>query len=1673
MIKEFNTSVTSRYFSLCNTDTECVRSSVKKQSALSNLKWASILYLLLSCLLGANVQAKESAEPSIKPLPTSQVSEKKLDTAPEKSPSIEPNKFKDEETELLKGDLLGPMTESFGGFGGFDTSQPDMAEAANITKSSEAVAADANLRAHDFGIFGDNIDTYTGGLSFSHTDVSLPGNSHLEVAIRRTISQATKYHPQQSAGFGDWELEVPRIYRKVAQRVNYDSSGFTSTESIGIIVTQFGREEPSWRADRCSSKDNTGGYYQRPNRWTTSSGGLLVGNTNWNSYVIVPEWFYDESTYADGTHLAIPGQGNQEILDTPRGNIWNGAPKKVTKNHWKFECIGNIAGGGEGFVAVAPNGDRWRFDKLVYKQAPYIKTYPKGMAIGGSSAIYSITGLSYATLLASEVRDVNGNWVKYTYTNDGQLKVIEANDGRKIDISYVNNNVDSLSAHGRTWHYDYDAATAVRPATLKEVTLPDSRSWTFNLQKLYWEAMPGQACNLPDFSVSLTHPDGAKAEFALAETVRVAPSRLGGLAVNSRCIYDPTSSNWAYTSGWDRVFETVSVTSKTISATDIPESTWNYAYNGQMVTLTDPMNMRTIQEFYKNGAGEGQAKYKWTYGASGLLRTEFYLYAYGPIMGDTFRFIDPEHGDIRSDLLTEVHITEGGRTYKTINTYNTDLQSSLYSYGNPIKIEQYSTLQSARRITQNTYKHIKSIWRINLPERSILNNKEFEFYGYDAKGNQTWLNRFGVRAVTNTYHNDGTVASARDAEDNTTFYDDYKNGTPQLVTRADNNTIERTIDAFGQLISQTDAEGLIIEYSYDLAGRLINIDPHGRWDETEITYNNLGAGLTQTTTTGAISTTKTFDSLLRPTLIKKEALYGGGRTTYLKTTYDAMGRVYFESMPSNNANPSLGSYTYYDGLGRVTKTRENMAPYAQTLIAYLSGNVTETRDADNYVTKTTRSGYASPNDGNVVKIESPLDVTTEMTYGIYGNIKTVRQHGTQHSRTVDQTQHYFYDNSLRLCRHRTPETGDSAYTYYKTGHIKTVAKGLSPLNYCGSPTGNTAVTSSYDNLNRLTALNYADPTTPDTDYTYDLVGNLLTLNRDGIDWTYVYDDMYNLTQESLSLDGFTWQTSYIYNNSMQMTSAVLPSQRTIEYTLNGFGQILSVISNGQVYANSMAYHVNGSWSQIRYGNGHVSKQSLDARNLPLLLWTSHSSKPSALNVTHGYDKRGNLKSIVDGLSAANNRSFGYDGLSRLTDATGPFGSASFEYDALGNLRKKRIGSRTVDVFYNSLNRVSSARSTGAGVATATSAPFNASYQYDSRGNTLNSGKVAFVYDASDQPTRMTHSTGASNYTYDGHKRRVKQVVTSNGTTRTTYSIYSQGGTLLHRDAINDNKKTDYIPLGGSTTGGIRLENGVPHYIHLDHLGSPVAETDQSGSVVWKERYTPFGEKLDNPDGNKDDQGFTGHISDNDTGLIYMQARYYDPVIGRFYSNDPVDAVSHLSNEEGIKGFNRYSYAVNNPYKYTDPDGKAICGGACVIGVGVLSYKAYKIYKAYRLGAVAAGTATAVVLNESSNSDPVDGIKEGKSPAKGEAGEKGQLEGANGTSGAQEDLGSLPIAEGTEWSSPDGSRQGGTLGDGSGRKVNVHPSGGGDSYPQGTPTLEVQKPNGKTEVKIRYPEDKSS
>lgn len=89
------------------------------------------------------------------------------------------------------------------------------------------------------------------------------------------------------------------------------------------------------------------------------------------------------------------------------------------------------------------------------------------------------------------------------------------------------------------------------------------------------------------------------------------------------------------------------------------------------------------------------------------------------------------------------------------------------------------------------------------------------------------------------------------------------------------------------------------------------------------------------------------------------------------------------------------------------------------------------------------------------------------------------------------------------------------------------------------------------------------------------------------------------------------------------------------------------------------------------------------------------------------------------------------------------------------------------------------------------------------------------------------------------------------------------------------------------------------YVHTDALGSVVAMTDASGALVETTReYEPYGQQL--VPAIKDGPGYTGHVQDAATGLVYMQQRYYDQEIGRFLSVDPVTAY-----EQPVSQFHRY------------------------------------------------------------------------------------------------------------------------------------------------------------------------
>ena len=179
----------------------------------------------------------------------------------------------------------------------------------------------------------------------------------------------------------------------------------------------------------------------------------------------------------------------------------------------------------------------------------------------------------------------------------------------------------------------------------------------------------------------------------------------------------------------------------------------------------------------------------------------------------------------------------------------------------------------------------------------------------------------------------------------------------------------------------------------------------------------------------------------------------------------------------------------------------------------------------------------------------------------------------------------------------------------------------------------------------------------------------------------------------------------------------------------------------------------------------------------------------------------------------------------------------------------------------------------------------------------------------------------------------------------TFTFYSQSGAILLRSALDANRRnddsirinrpdiyTDYIRAGGKTIARVQRREGEAGeevtYMHQNHLGSPIATTDADGQQLWRESYTPYGEKWQSDGDNDDNVSFTGHIHDtksNLTGVFFacenytVQARFYDPTIGRFLSIDPVGFLD----TGDPRYFNRYAYTANDPVNLIDPTGETI------------------------------------------------------------------------------------------------------------------------------------------------------
>jgi RHS repeat-associated protein len=878
----------------------------------------------------------------------------------------------------------------------------------------------------DENLFGDQIDLQTGALSFEQTDVSLPGNSHLEVAVRRRRDQGDRNYE-----FKDWRLLFPVI------RTNIPESQWSTSR---------------WGAIRCSQS--------LMNSIPLAHYGAYISGAQPLS----------PSKYNNGVSMEIPGHGAQQLFNNanPAGSSFPTSAQLVSRDGWYLTCIPNIDGAGtEGFYANAPNGDRYRFDRVISRRQVRPTEVWGTVTSGGTQQIaYYNDYVSYDMVAATEVVDVNGNWVRYVYNSDGQVTRIHANDGRRIDLSYDLLRVSEVTANPgsedeQSWSYTYsgqmlttydNSASRTGPrqsrqdqvAVLTSVMRPDERSWQFNFAGMYAQGVsgaslgPSHPCAQYNQTVSVTHPDGATGTFLIEEITRdIAPS---GPFSGPAC---PRSALGAH--GPQRV-DLMAVTRKTLTTPGAPTAVWEYEYdvwptNGRnLTTVLRPDGSKKVyyhaQPFQSSIAQAALLLEEQTFqSASDTTPIEIQTMQYSGETAPGTTFVESLSLDAtRRFHPSLIRIERGGDWYETRLSYNNDRALSTFDYGNPHRIERQSSLQPEIRVTDITYTHLTANWILGLRNTLTRNGTEFERHSYDAMGRLQWFKKFGVQVATFTYHTSGTQSNAvgmlrtyTDAVGGFTTLSNYERGVPESVLLPDSTTFTRAVNDNGWVTSETNQLSFTTGYKYDGIGRLTRITPPtgvGAVANTDITYTYPSGALVQTITQDRLRITNTFDGRLRPYLQKREDTGPLGGVSYVRREFDVFNRTLFESLPATTAAAAAGTRTTYDALGRVVQARVESnpsTPISVTATQYLSANRVQVTDPRGNVTTTTRSGYGDPEDGGPTRVDVPLDVDTLITYDIWGNMLS-------ESRGASTTA-YAYDSSQRLLSVTDPN-GNSVFTYY-------------------------------------------------------------------------------------------------------------------------------------------------------------------------------------------------------------------------------------------------------------------------------------------------------------------------------------------------------------------------------------------------------------------------------------------------------------------------------------------------------------------------------------------------------------------------------------------------------------------------------------------------------------------
>ena len=840
---------------------------------------------------------------------------------------------------------------------------------------------------------------------------------------------------------------------------------------------------------------------------------------------------------------------------------------------------------------------------------------------------------------------------------------------------------------------------------------------------------------------------------------------------------------------------------------------------------------------------------------------------------------------------------------------------------------------------------------------------------YDARGNRTTVTVSGggipqSRTWATTSHQaDRYPAAFRNPEGHseTAAYDTGL-GVPTSVTDANGRRTLIAYDAFGRETSRTrvwDDTSTTTSYEWCGAECAMAASACGA-------LRSVAPAMKSTTTApDAPETVRYFDRLGR--LVRTDAAsFGGGAARRVDVFHDARGRVACESAPYHAGQAARYALYQYDvrdrptGVTRPDGGRTTMR-YGTAAMNRTTATVTETvaRPGGGSDTRRTRHTYNVL--GELVETlegaEQTLtakQATTSFEYDGSGLLETVTAAGVETS--------FAYDKA----GNRTSVTNPAVGTTVSGASATFVHSALGELLSRTDARGATAY--EHDRLGRPTRRTHPDGVVAQWSWDPANGKGLLGVRSYGAGFseTYAYNSDARLRTSTTRIvaGGRTerFDTSYGYDGRGRMSSATHPSDATVSFAYNRRGCLESVSSGGTVLVAYRGADARGNATEVAYGNGVGTVRGFDAASgrLESLRTTRGTGATAPVLQANAYAWRSD-GSLASRAGAAT-ETFAYDHLNRLTEARTALDAdrvLSCDYSLRGDLESKTdsaSGDRNLTAYaYGTDTRLESVTVGGAawtlhhdtsGHVTRYERPGRDDrfVKWDGRGLTTEVRLAASATSAT--------STALDAFAYgpDGARYHRRSQWAGDGATRTEDTYYAGAYEKTHRP---DGSVVERTRLGAAVhvrttdAAGNRGE-GAWEYLHRDHLGSVESVTDESGNELAAMAHDPYGDRrrpdwtgrltassttaLVDAQGRRASRGFTGHEHLDRTGLVHMNGRVYDPLLGRFLSPDPV-----VSGPGGSQGWNLYAYVGNNPLSRTDPTGLFVAGPCSAPGSNCVNF----------------------------------------------------------------------------------------------------------------------------------------